>query len=61
VHKSLEVKQSLVRPNPLWVGLYTILPSPILYGVQHKRGRSVGGRILRNGRAFVLEKGRLCR
>jgi len=37
------------------IGLYTILPSPILYGVWHKKGRSVGGRILRNGRAIVLQ------
>jgi len=36
----------------LQVGLYTILPSPILYGVWHKGGGSVGGRILRNGRAI---------
>jgi len=35
--------------------LYTILPSPILYGVWHKQGGSVGGRILRNGRAIVLQ------
>jgi len=37
------------------VGLYTILPSPILYGVWHRRGRSAGGHILRNGRAIVLQ------
>jgi len=36
------------------VGLYTILPLPILCGVWHKKGVSVGGRILRNGRAIVL-------
>jgi len=43
------------------VGLYTILPSPILYGVWHKKAGAVGGRILRNGRAIVLQYGRLCR
>jgi len=36
-------------------GLYTILPSSILYGVWHKHGGSVAGRILRNGRALVLQ------
>jgi len=38
----------------LQVGLYTILPSPILYGVWHTKEGSVGGSILRNGRAIVL-------
>ena len=37
------------------VDLYTILPSPILYGVWHTRGGSVRGRILRNSRAIVLQ------
>jgi len=37
------------------VGLYTILPSPILYGVWHTKVGSVGGRILRNGHAIVLQ------
>jgi len=35
-----------VKPLPTWpsyVGLYTILPSPILYGVWHTKGGSVGG------------------
>ena len=27
----------------LEIGLYTILPSPIVYGVWHTKGRSVGG------------------
>jgi len=27
----------------LWVGLYTILPSPILYGVWHNKGGGGGG------------------
>jgi len=48
------------RPGPAQnskctLGLYTILPLPILYGVWHKREKSVGGRILRNGRAIVLK------
>jgi len=44
------------------VGLYTILPSPKLYGVRHKKGESVGGgRTLRNDRAIVLQYGRFCR
>jgi len=34
---------------------YTILPSPILFGVWHKKEGSVGGRILRNVRAMVLQ------
>ena len=36
------------------LGVYTILPSSILYGVWHRHGGSVAGRILRNGRAIVL-------
>jgi len=47
--------------HALHVGLYTILPSPILYGVWHLKGGLVGGRIFRNDRAIVLQKGRLCR
>jgi len=42
-----------------WVDLHTILPSPIaiVYGVWLTRGAGglVGGRILRNGRAIVLQ------
>jgi len=41
--------------------LYTILPSPILYGVWHNKEGSVGGRILRNSRVIVMQQGRLCR
>jgi len=37
------------------VGFYTILPSPIWYGVWHKKGGSVGGRILCNERAIALQ------
>jgi len=37
------------------VTLYTILPLPILYGVWHTQEGSVGGHILRNGRAIVLQ------
>jgi len=37
------------------LGLYTILPSPIVYGAWHTKEGSVGGRILRNGRALVLQ------
>jgi len=37
------------------LGLYTISPPPILYGVWHTKGGSVGGRILHNGRAIVLQ------
>jgi len=44
---------SLVRY--LQVGFYTRLPSPIVYGVWHTQGGSVGGRILRNERAIVLQ------
>ena len=43
------------------LGLYTILTSLILYDVWHTQEGSVGGRILRNGRAIVMEYGRLCR
>jgi len=35
------------------IGLYTISPVPISCGVWHKKGGSVGGRILRNGRAIA--------
>jgi len=37
------------------ISLYTILTSPILYGVWHRKEGSVGGRILRSGRAIVLQ------
>ena len=37
------------------VGLYTIFPSPIVYGVWYKNRVLVGGRILRNGRPIVLQ------
>jgi len=55
-------------PDAIWghivslirLGLYTVLPSPILYGVWHTQGASVAGRILRNGRAIVLQEGRRC-
>ena len=36
-------------------GLYTRSSSPILYGVWHEKGGAVGGRILRKGRAIVLQ------
>jgi len=39
----------------LYVGLYTILPSAIWYGVWHTTGESVGGRKLSIGRAMVLQ------
>jgi len=41
------------QPGPC-VSVYTILPSPILYGVYHKKEGRWGGRILRNGDAIVL-------
>jgi len=37
------------------IGLYTILPSPLLYGARHTKEGSVGGRILRIGRAIVMQ------
>jgi len=37
------------------LGLYTILPSPILYGVWHTKRGPVEGRILRNDRAILLQ------
>jgi len=37
------------------LGLYTILPSPISYGVWHTKGGAVRGRILRNSGAIVLQ------
>ena len=39
----------------LGLGLYTILPSPLLYASRHTKGGSVRGRILPNGRATVLQ------
>ena len=36
-------------------GLQTILPSPIVYGVCHTKGGSVGGCISRNSRAVVVQ------
>jgi len=44
-----------VGGSTTYVDLYTILPSPILYGVWQTKGGSVGGRMLRNGRAIVLQ------
>jgi len=51
----------LQAPHPLGesLNLYTILPSPIWYGIWHTKGVSVRGRILRNRRAIVLQYGRL--
>ena len=34
------------KPGGRQIGLYTILLSPILYGVWHTQGRSGGGRVL---------------
>ena len=55
MHESLKVKDYLVKVDAAPVGLYTILPSSILYGVCHTKGGSVAGRILRNERAVVLQ------
>jgi len=67
---TLEVMPSLLAPaqvrlsnsslssvkGALQLGLYTILPPPILYGVWHKKGGGGGGGpILRNGRPIVLQ------
>ena len=41
-------------------GLHPVMPSPIVYGVCHKRGGRWGGRLLRNGRAIVAQWGRFC-
>jgi len=38
-----------------WVGLYTILPLPILYGAWHTQGGVGGGSYMRNSRAKVLQ------
>jgi len=45
---------SFSTTNPQ-VCLYTILPSPIVYGVWHTRGWSEGSRILLNSRAIVVQ------
>jgi len=37
------------------LGVYTILPSPIVYGIWHTQGGSVGGRTLSKSRAVVLQ------
>jgi len=52
---------SLRLPSGGALSLYTILPSSIFYGVWHAMGGSAVGRILRYGRAVVLQYGRLCR
>ena len=49
-----EVEARRAAEAALEVGLYTILPPPIVYGVWHEKGGSVGGRILRDGHAIVL-------
>jgi len=33
----------------------------MLYGVWHSKEGSVGGRVLRNGRAIISQEGMLCR
>ena len=43
------------------LGVYTILPLPILSGVWHTNGRSRGGRILPKRRAIVLQQCEQCR
>ena len=43
------------------VGLYTILPSPILYGVWNTKEGSVRGCILPNSRAIVLQQCGQCK
>jgi len=43
------------RGRGVGFGLYTILPSPILYGVWHANEGSVKGSILRYGRAIVSQ------
>ena len=48
-------RHSLVAVSLLRVGLYTILSLPILYGIWHIKEGSVGGRMLRNGRAIVMQ------
>ena len=45
----------------LKLGLYTILPLPILHGVWHIQGESGGGRILRISLAMVLQECGHCR
>jgi len=60
-HRSGRLEEVKVSDHGLRFGLYTILPSPILYGVWHSKEGSVGGRVLRNGRAIVLHQGMLCR
>ena len=55
VNKKRKRKKEDTRGEEPGLGLHTILPVPILYGVWHETGGSVGGRILRNGRAMVLQ------
>ena len=61
--KRSTLPQQLAIPwsSLLHFGLYTVLPSPILYSVWHTAWFGGGGRMLRNGRAIVLQQGRLCR
>jgi len=53
--KMEQLDYPLPQVGHIYIGLYTILPSPILYQVWHTQGRPVGGCILRNGRAIVLQ------
>jgi len=41
---------------PEGIHLYTILPLPIVYGVQHSKGGSVEGRTVRRIRATLLQQ-----
>ena len=68
IHICTHIYLSLTQPHPfsqtvagytplvyMQLSPYTILPSPILYRIWHTKGGSVGGCILRNRRAIVLQ------
>jgi len=59
-HRSKKLPQHTSRSG-VHFGLYTILRLPILYGVWHTQGGRMGGRILPNHRATVLQQYGQCR
>jgi len=58
--KTVALRTDCFAPNPQ-LGLYTISPLPKVYGVWHTKGKPGGGRILRKGRAIVLQPCEQCR
>ena len=55
IYYILGLTRFTLAARPACIGLYTILSSPIMYGVWHIEGGSVGGRIFCKSRSQVLQ------